>query len=151
MNLQAHRRTISRASGDLRTAILDYFKLPHLRDPLTDILMSVNLGQADLVLCLLRINTREALRLAERVVGKRITICPPCLRFARARPPRALPGKDERVITWVGENKFNGGRAHRFSLLRPGMLLSQYVARGGRKRDVRVALSRGLVRVEMAA
>src|SRR5690606_17630932 len=116
-----------------------------------DVLLQSGFWPADLVLCLLRINSREALALVEKIVGKPITVCPPCLSATGRRPPASRLDRHDMTITWVGENKFSGARAHRFSLLRPGMTLSQYRARGGRRRDIRAALSLGVVRVREAA
>lgn len=144
MIFDPHRRAISRLSVELRHTILDYFKLPRVRDHLADVLPSVGLGQADLVLCLLRVNTREARRLVERVVGKPILVCPPCLRHARRPPPPVLAGPR---VTYVGPNLFGGGRRDRFAMLRPGMTVSQYISRGGNHRDLRVARKRGLLRI----
>ena len=56
-------------------------------------------------------------------------------------------------VTWVGKNKFlnSTGRRERFDMLRPGMTLSQYRARGGRRRDIREALRNGTIRVREAS
>jgi len=151
--LVEHRRVLSRVNDELRELILRYFKLPRLRANLADVLSSVGLYQADLVLCLLRINTRCALRLAERLVGRRITVCPPCLRGrAKILKTRRFI-TNERRVTWVGRNKFleGTGRHQRFSMLRPGMLESEFVARGGLRRDLRAALQIGIVRVRRVA
>jgi hypothetical protein len=151
--LKPHRRALARVSPDLRRSVLLYFQLPLLRDPIDSILESMGYGQADLVLALLRVNTSEARRLAERVIGRKITVCPPCLRFSRRPAPRASLSVNhhDHVVTWVGENEFQGARRSRFARLRPGMTFSQYITRGGNRRDLRVAASRGLIKIRSAA
>lgn len=154
MNLLNHREAAARVHPLLKLRVLNYFDLPNLRGNLADILHDRGLCQADLVLCLLRIGggDREARTMIARLVGHPILVCPPCLRGWK-RPPRAAPARGDLVVTWVGKNKFLNGtdRNLRFRLLRPGMTLSQYRARGGKRRDIREALRNGTIRVREAA
>lgn len=154
MNLLHHREATSRVPALLRLRVLNYFGLPNLRGNLAAMLHERGLCQADLVLCLLRIGggDRDARTLIARLVGHPILVCPPCLRGWK-RPPRSRMDRGDLVITWVGKNKFlnSTGRRERFAMLRPGMTLSQYRARGGRRRDIREALRNGTVRVREAS
>lgn len=117
------------------------------------LLCEAGLGQADVVLALLRLNSLESLRLAEVMVGRRIRRCPPCLRVLP--PPKQDRGdstrpKDERRILTVVENpRLPGSPAHaRFTLLRPGRTVEQCLARGMTRRDFRMALDYGWVQLE---
>ena len=155
MRLSSHDAACRRVTQELRLRVLDYFQLPLISGNLAVALDECGYWQADLVLCLLRINTREARLLVSRLVGHPIVVCPPCLsrRFAKA-PPRRL-ARHEMKVTWTAEpSKLTAqprGLGDRLRHLRPGMTLAQYRARGGRRRDLRVALARGLIRVEKAA
>jgi hypothetical protein len=150
-----HRRRLSRISPGLRAEVLRVLRLPPLTDNLVDVLDGVGMGQADLVLALLRAtsNTREARTVVGVLIGHPIVVCPPCLRLAHQRLPQRKYRDGERRVTWVGENKFPPtSKFHeRFRMLRPGMLVSEYRARGGQHRDLRFALARGLIRMEKAA
>lgn len=154
MNLLSHLEATRRVSPVTKLRVLNYFGLPFLRGNLVALLHDEGLCQADLVLCLLRVGggDREARALISRLIGHDIVVCPPCLRGWR-RPPPERPKKGELVVTWVGRNKFLNGtdRNLRFGLLRPGMTLSQYKSRGGRRRDLRAALRNGTIRVKEAA
>lgn len=151
MNLLQHRRQCARVSQSLRLGIFLYFSLPPFAGNVCDSLHEHGYWQADLVLCLLRINTREARSVVAKLVGHPIVVCPPCLRHARRAPPPRKLARHELRVTWIkpdAPDYLSGDLALRISRLRPGMLLAQYRARGGRRRDLRVALARGLVRVE---
>ncbi len=151
--LHHYRRTLSRVSPDLRRNILAYFALPPVVDPLDAVLGQRGYGQADLVLALLRVNSQEARRITERIIGHRITICPPCLQHARRPVPRASLSVNEHdhVVVKITENPFQGGRRARFARLRAGMTYAQYVARGGVRRDLRVAVELGAIKIRSAA
>ena len=154
MTLLQHRRALARVSPELRFHVFMYFGLPPFERNVCDVLHSHGYWQADLVLCLLRINGRESRALIAKLIGHPIVVCPPCLRHARRKPPATRLARHELRVTWVKTDAFDhlsGDLALRVSRLRPGMTLAQYRARGGRRRDIRVALARGLVRVETAA
>lgn len=152
-SLNRHRRRLAGVSPELRSHVLWYFKIPPVRDHLADVLGWYGLWQADLVLCLLRSPTREARRLVGTLIGHPITVCPPCLSGSRRRLPVKLFVDGERRVTWVGKNLFaeTSDMYRRFGMLRPGMLESEFKARGGRRKDLRVALRRGLIKMEKAA
>ena len=131
--LEKYRAALGRVPPVVRMRVLNYFKLPPLRGSLFDQLSSENLGQADLVLCLLRINDAQSLRLAERLVGHPIVVCPPCLRLKHARlPTRRYADGDVRVRVVKRHNPFlpTCPAFQRWRMLRDGMLLSEYRARG---------------------
>lgn len=154
MTLIHHRRACARLSAPLRFRIFLYFDLPPFAKNVADVLHDHGLWQADLVLCLLRIDSREARALVAKLVGHPITVCPPCLRHARRAPPPRGLARNELRITWVHpdlSSRLSGDLALRARHLKPGTTLAQYRARGGRRRDIRVALKRGLVRVEKAS
>lgn len=116
---------------------------------------------ADLILCLVQIDTSTSLRLASRMIGKPITVCPPSL---RREPPAKLEivrkSGDDRSVTAVrrprpGDTTLRGGRVllgsrmyERLAVVRPGMTVRQMLARGVRRRDIRLGVSRGLLILE---
>lgn len=115
---------------------------------------AVGADQADVVLALLVRADEPAFRAAaEAMVGRRILRCPPCLR-GLAPPPERLnrdaEDRDLRKITWVARNERlpTTGAWYRFRIFRPGMTISSFLCRGGRRRDVSHAIRRGLIRVE---
>jgi hypothetical protein len=110
--------------------------------------------QADLVLCLLRINAPESLRDAERLVGKQITHCPPCLRWK----PRPLPSDrtlDDRRVLSVRPDPVLAGSGRRgwlrcYHLFRVGLTVAQLRQRGVTRRDLRLVTRRQWVVLETA-
>lgn len=112
------------------------------------------LCQADVVLALLRL---EILNVAEEIVGRPITRCPPALLpgYRAAGPARRLP--DERRVTEVRkpESEERGRRRllacemyERIGRARVGMTISALMARGVTRKDLRIAVRRGYVSVE---
>jgi hypothetical protein len=123
------------------------------RDALFRQLDESGYDQADLVLCLLRINTPESLCDAERLVGKPITYCPPCLRW---KPPlqRDRMPEDRRVLSVRPDPVLAGsGRRswlRRYHLFREGLTVAQLRQRGVTKRDLRIVTRRQWVVFETA-
>lgn len=122
------------------------------------------LCQADVVLCLLRLNTARSLRAAELVVGRPITRCPSGLRLRREaeRRLRLSVEADERLEHVVsvtqpsaresGARRFLGAALYaRLSVVRAGMTVSQMLARGVRRRDILLATRRGYLLLEGGA
>jgi hypothetical protein len=64
-------------------------------------LRSRGLGQADIVLCMIHLNTEWARRVVSVLIGKPIEIGPPCLRDYHVPPPM-MPRPP--VIDWVMPN-----------------------------------------------
>lgn len=113
------------------------------------------LCQADVVLALLRL---EILGVAEEIVGRPITRCPPALAlgYKAVGPSRRLP--DERRVTEVRkpESEERGRRRllscdmyERIGRARVGMTVAALVARGVTRKDLRIALRRGYLSVEV--
>lgn len=162
--LRRHATTIAMICRDthVRPSVFEYFSLPAGRS-LMSCLVERKLGQADLVLCLLHLRDRSRApsRLLnfyiERLVGRSISVGPSCTLLWRhnsqspvvTRPPSGY----ERKITFVVDHnpRQRGTDAHeRWSCVRPGRTLAQLLVRGFRRRDVRVALRRGWIRVDDA-
>ena len=91
--------------------------------------------RADVVLALLRINSDEALRSAEKLLGKPITVCPPAV---PPWPPKPPAGSTEPRVTRVGPNPCTeGGTAwHRYKKIRIGMTKKSLASRGITTRDL---------------
>jgi len=161
--LHRHHRTIANLSSnpDLKYLIRDYFDLPRWQS-LLPAMLARGLGQADLVLCLLRLRDRHrAARCAcelhiAALVGRPIVLGPPCLRLWRAGPvPVHAEGRDaRRRITYVvdANPRQTGTEAHlRWREYRIGRTVAQLLVRGVTKRDLRKAVRRGWVKVEEVA
>jgi hypothetical protein len=166
-----YRRFLARVDRRLRAEMTRYFvecgmvpgDVPG--DDLFDVVRRAGLCQADVVLCLLRINSRAALRLAERLVGRCITHCPPCLALfrgpLRVAPRRCAASPDDRRVVATsapaavdkrGRRRLLGSPMYaRMARVRPGMTLSQVVSRGLTRRDIRIAVKRGYFVMEESA
>jgi hypothetical protein len=145
--------------------IRDYFNLPR-RHALMASLTDRGLGQADLVLCLLRI--RDATRnpdrrrllafYVHRLVGRPILVGEPCLLRYRANGarPRTTHPRDprDRKITWVlGTNprQPQTDAYLRWSEFKVGRTVGQLRIRGVTRRDIRRAVRRNWIRMEEIA
>lgn len=156
---ERYRETLLRARKGLQSEMLVYFVERGLVGgdvpgySFYDVLERAGLCQADAVLCCLRLNTDRSLGLAEKLVGKRITRCPSALRGWHWKPHDTQKKEgDERTVTTVRrpEAREKGRRRllrsplyDRLSRARVGMSVSALVARGLRRRDLRIALRRG--------
>lgn len=111
-------------------------------------------GQADLALCLLRINTRASLALTERLVGRKITRCPPQLREHQSptrQPDQVREGDDRRIarVTRVScPWRPSCSSAREWREFRVGRSVRQLLARGVKRRHVRRALRKGWIVLE---
>ena len=158
-----HSKILSRASLDIQTKMISYFVGHGLvrgdvpGASFVDVLRRAGLNQADVVLCLLRLDTRQSLALASRLVGRPVTYCPPMLAMARGPRPvgRRADLKDDRVVLNVVPPSVKDSRSsrrllsapiyERLSAIKVGMRVSQLYARGVRQKDIRIALRRGYV------
>lgn len=115
------------------------------RSSMTAVLAALGFMQADVVLAALRVNSRESLALAAKVLGRPITRCAPALR-AKPLPP-AAPGPERAKLVRVAANPYlRGSGAHTtYALLRLGRSVEEYLARGGTRRVLRRAVRRGWV------
>lgn len=161
--LKKHSLVVTMMNRDTNTAFLlrDYFDLPR-NQTLMASLLSKQLGQADLVLALLRLRDQ---RLHDRhllgayielLVGHHITVAPSCLlRYSLASPrPKAVRSRDDRRLTYVvPENpRAPATVAHlRWCEFRVGRTLGQLHVRGVTRRDIRKALRKGWIKVEEMA
>jgi hypothetical protein len=88
---------------------------------------------------------------AERLIGRRITRCPPCLRLPAAQGvPSEREPDDRRMRVLVAHNPRlpTTPAWHRFRLMRDDMTVRQYLTRGGRRGDIRLAVARGWIALE---
>lgn len=148
--LRKHLQTIAamRRRPALVYRIRTYFALPP-RVPLYVSLRRRGLGQADLVVCLLRLNSRYSVHFAERLIGKPITRAPACLLRYRTNggPPRVL--RQPRVV-WVAPTNPCQRQTDlrlRFDHFQPGRTMEQLLVRGLSRRDIRTAVRRGWVQM----
>lgn len=153
--LRKHAAAIARISSDetLRTLVLDYFGIPPCYH-VTPALYQRGLGQADLVLCLLRVRHPRARAVVELLVGRPIKVGPPCLLSYRVNghPSVAHPRlhADRKIIHVVPRNPRapNTEAAARWCEFRVGRSISQLRARGVTKRDIRRAARMGWIQLE---
>lgn len=104
--------------------------------PLYDSLSRAGLGQADVVLELLRL---DLIPEVEALIGHPITRCP--TRVYRPLPlaPRAAPGPDDRRVLSVVRNPRlpTTDSFQRFRLIQPGTTISSLLKRGVTRKDLR--------------
>lgn len=110
------------------------------------------LGQADLVLSLLRIDTRGSRLLIARILGRPIMMCPGVFLSWRQNG-RPLVRRSPRIVSVAPNPRRPNTPAHaRYdAAFRTGRTIEEARARGARKRDVRGALRRGWIRLEEIA
>jgi len=143
-----------------RTIVRRRLGLPRIHgESFFNLLHRHGFSQADLVLCLLHLNTPQAIRGAELIVGRPVTHCPSSLlltwRWKRTALRQHRQG-DDRLVLAVYEPDTerclpNGGLRRRLEVVHAGMSVGQLLARGVRRRDVRFAVKRGFVELEAAA
>ena len=161
--LERHEKTVRAIEKTTRVQMISYFVSYGLLPgdvpgvSFFDTLQRARLCQADLVLCLLRLNTPRALRHAAKLVGRPITHCPPCLRQL-GRRPRAVAAQlpDDRVVIRVrppapverGKRRLLCSPMYdRLAKARVGATVAQLVARGITRRDLRIATRRGYLEI----
>lgn len=131
----------------LKYRVLRYFDLPN--GSLLRGLMGYS--QADLVLCLMRINTPRSRSIAETLVGRPITVGPAC-KFTWSFNKQTPSVGRQPVVTYVcppTEAQLRRGSrlASVYHEFKPGRTKEQLLRRGLRTGDIRRAVSRGLVRI----
>lgn len=160
--LERYEETLRRVSLKLETEMTRYFVERGLLpgdagcDSFYDALEGARLMQADVVLCALRLNTAQSLRLAERLVGRPITHCPPMLmRWTTPTRHGRREGDDRRVTRVQRPEARQRGRRRllacamydRLARVRVGMDVHTLLARGLRRRDILIAVRRGYLRI----
>lgn len=121
--------------------------------PLIRSIPRAGLGQADVVLALLRIGTRCARRYVEHIIGRAITVCPSCrltYPYNRQRPRVSL----QPVITWVTPNpplRCSTKIAACYTEFRVGRTREQLLCRGVSRGDIRRAVRRGWITMSEGA
>ena len=160
--LEKYEKILRRITGKLEMEMTRYFVERGLLPgdtgcvSLSDSLLASRLMQADVVLCALRLNTSASLRLAERLVGRPITHCPPMLiRWTTPTKHSRREGDDRRVTHVRRPEAVQRGRRRllkccmydRISRAREGMDVHTLLARGLSRRDIRIALKRGYLRI----
>lgn len=156
-----HARTVAQIGRDrdLRYLIRDYFALPK-HQALMPALLARSLGQADLVLCLLRLRDRHAsLRSSAEahiaaLVGHPICVGPGCLLLYRSNgPAHVRQDRTPRVtyVTPVNPRQPNTEAYLRWPEYKIGRSVAQLKMRGIRAKDLRIARERGWIRLEEVA
>jgi hypothetical protein len=105
------------------------------------------LCHADIVLCLIRIGTKHARRIAESLIGKPITIGPAC-RFVYPSNRSSPLVKTQATIARVLENISVRRRTRLFMCMpefKVGRTREQLLARGVSRGDIRRAVRRGII------
>lgn len=110
-----------------------------------------HLSQADIVLCLLTINSQRAREIIGSLVGKPITVAPAC-RLQWGFNKQSPSVSRQPVITWVKDAcEVPLRRGTRLALSYPefkcGRTLQQLRQRGVSRGDLRRAMQRGWIRV----
>jgi hypothetical protein len=157
--LHAHHQTIAQLSShrDLKYLIKDYFQLPRTK-ALMPALLAKRLGQADLVLFLLRIydthptQGQAAEDFIARFIGHPILIGPRCLSRYRDPHPYTKIDRTPRVVYVSETNPRNPNTDAflRWPEYRVGRTVAQLVARGVTRRDIRKAVKHGWIKLEDA-
>lgn len=116
----------------LKSQLVRYFEF-HRIDP-------GSATSADTVLAYLRINTPLSLRYAEKIMGKKITVCPAAV---PPWPPKPVAKKPrDAVVASVKYRPAKNGKelprktVEKFSLVKKGMTKNNLMAKGLSKRDV---------------
>lgn len=161
MLLHRHYRTVAMIANNqsLKYLLRDYFALPQ-RQALMPALLARGLGQADLVLALLRLRDRHhGVRLAceshiATLVGHPITVGPGCLVYYRVNGPAHVRQDTSPRITYVVPR--NPRQPHtdaylRWPEFRVGRSVAQLKMRGIKAKDLRVVQQQGWIRLEEVA
>lgn len=129
-------------SPGLDQALREYFRSQGVASP----------QRVDVVLGLLRLNTREALDAAELITGRAITVCPAAVPPWPPKPvQRAAEGSSEQVVRKVNLDLAGSASLRsatvpvldRLRLASPGMTRTELVNRGLSNRDIRLWTKRG--------
>lgn len=161
MLLHKHYRTVAIIARDprLKYLIRDYFDLPRTQ-ALMPALLAKRLGQADLVLALLRIRDRhgDQRQMCEHfittLIGHPITIGPGCLlRYATNGKPTVRLDTTPRItyVHPVNPRLPSTDAYYRWPEFKVGRSVAQLKARGIKAKDLRVVQRNGWVKLEEVA
>ena len=152
MMLEQYRKKVGRIDPEITKLVLKQLRIRKCKtgkDVLFETLDRTCHDQADLVLCLLRINTPKALHHAEDLIGHRIKLLPPAYKW---RPlPINIPdqmGDHRKVLRVVAEPRLKTGRRswlRHYHLFRVGLSVAQLLRRGITANDLRLVTKRGWV------
>lgn len=113
---------------------------------------TAGLDQADVVMSMARDPSALGVVCLEKIVGRPITRAPAKKQRTGPRKKRTVkPLRDDRIITVVAEEnpKKAGTKSHdRFALYHTGMSVSEFVAAGGTRADVKWDAERGYIEVK---
>lgn len=124
-----------------------YFRLGG--EPFLQALRRAGLGQADIVLCMMRINTRRSREIAEALIGRPITVAQACRLTWQSNTQRPTVRRQP-VITWICPDVSIRRRtrlAAAFQEFRVGRTREQLMSRGVSRGDLRRAIRRGWIRM----
>ena len=146
-----HLVTLALINRDKRLAarVRIYFSLK--RGTLAPLFRKSKLGQADLVLCLLRFGDKQSLDFVERLVGRPIKYGPSFrLTYPKNGTPTSRVDTSPRVTFVVPNNpRLGSTKAHdRFQEIKVGRTVKQLRARGVTRRDINKAVRRGWIQLK---
>lgn len=160
--LKLHHAAVARMgiNRDLKYLVRDYFSLSRTQ-ALMPALLTAKLGQADLVLCLLRLRDAHAHRnlrasiesYITMLVGHPICVGPGCLLRYKTSAPRAVLDRSPRITFVATDNprQPNTEAFLRWPEYRVGRTTAQLRSRGIKPKDIRLARRNGWIRLEEAA
>lgn len=147
--IRRHFPAIAAISG---TPSLDYRVRQYFSVGATPLIRELrHLSQADIVLCLLTINTQRAREIIESLIGKAIVVGPGC-RLGWSFNKQSPSVGRQPIITWVKDAYLvplrNGTRlAMCYPEFKCGRTLQQLRQRGVSRGDIGRAVKRGWIRV----
>lgn len=151
--LPKYRLTIAALPYDVRAHLRSRFTLPGDAS-LYSGLHAAGLGQADVVMELLRLGTPAAHEGIALLVGRPVTVLPPAVppRIPLPVRPRAKE-PDDRVVLSVGRNPRlpTTPSFQRYRLIQAGLSVAQLLKRGVTRRDLRELTSGGHIQLEALA
>jgi len=159
--LHKHYRTVAQINADvpIKYLLRDYFDLPRWQ-AIMPALLARALGQADLVLALLRIRDRhcDARAACEHhvamLIGHSIQFGRPCLIAYRTNGPPSVRLDRSPRIAWVhptNPRQPNTDAWYEWREYRVGRTVAQLRARGLKPRDIRRTRARGWIKLEEVA
>jgi hypothetical protein len=157
MMLEHYRERVRCIDDEVAAIVLKQLRIRKCKkgkDTLFKTLDQHGYDQADLVLCLLRINTTKARRGAELLIGHQIKQYSPVYKWKALPvniPDRA--GDQRRVLRVVKEPRLASGRRSwlgHYHLFKEGLSVAQLMCRGITANDLRLVTKRGWVQLSAA-